>query len=234
MDENSIIFLQNKYTKWYNNIITNANTRSITGYIERHHIIPKSLGGNNTKDNLVRLTAREHFVCHLLLTKMTYGYNKVKMLHALGKFVQTNHLQDRNINARRYDIARKAIIEARTGTKRPGVGGVKKGNIPWNKGIKQGPHSEESNRNRSATLTGRKRTDEFCQRVSKGKKGHKSGMTGKKHSEETKIKMSSPRGKQGPQRRTDNCPYCSDLMVTSKHIKFCKIKAKKLEWMKIK
>ena len=103
--------------------------------------------------------------------------------------VQTNHLQDRNITARHYDIARKAIMKARTGTKRPGVGGVKKGNVPWNKGIKQGPHSEESNKNRSATLTGRERTPEFCQRVSEGKKGHKSGMTGKKHSEETLQKM---------------------------------------------
>jgi hypothetical protein len=111
------------------------------------------------------------------------------MLHALGKFVQTNHLQDRNLTAQQYNIARTAIMTARTGTKRPGIGGVKKGNIPWNKGIKQGPHSEESNRNRSATLAGRQRTEEFCKKVSKGKKGHKSGMTGKKHSAETLEKM---------------------------------------------
>lgn len=189
MDENQITFVDNKYTKWYYSIISNAKTRSTTGYIERHHIIPKSLGGNNTKDNLVRLTAREHFVCHLLLTKMTDGNNKIKMLHALGKFVQTNNLQDRNLTARQYNIARTAIMTARTGTKRPGIGGVKKGNIPWNKGIKQGPHSEESNRNRSATLAGRQRTEEFCKKVSEGKKGHKSGMTGKKHSAETLEKM---------------------------------------------
>jgi hypothetical protein len=189
MDETQIIFADNKYTKWYDSIIVNAKTRPTTGYIERHHIVPKSLGGTNEKDNLVRLTAREHFVCHLLLTKMTDGYNKIKMLHALGKFVQTNHLQHRNLTARQYDIARTAIIEARTGTKRPGIGGVKKGNVPWNKGIKQGPHSEESNKKRSVTLTGRKRTDEFCQKVSEGKKGHKSGMTGKKHSKETLQKM---------------------------------------------
>ena len=120
---------------------------------------------------------------------MTDGNSKIKMLHALGKFVQTNHLQDRNLTARQYNIARTAIMTARTGTKRPGVGGVKKGNVPWNKGIKQGPHSEESNKNRSATLTGRERTPEFCQRVSEGKKGHKSGMTGKKHSVETLQKI---------------------------------------------
>ena len=189
MDDNQIIFADNKYTKWYDAIIANAKIRHTTGYVERHHIIPKSLGGSNTKDNLIKLTAREHFVCHHLLTKMTDGYNKIKMLHALGKFVQTNQLQDRNITARHYDIARKAIMKARTGTKRPGVGGVKKGNVPWNKGINQGPHSKESNSRRSVTLTGRKRSAEFCQKVSEGKKGHKSGMTGKKHSEETLQKM---------------------------------------------
>ena len=28
-------------------------------YVEKHHIIPKSEGGTNDKDNLVNLTARE-------------------------------------------------------------------------------------------------------------------------------------------------------------------------------
>jgi hypothetical protein len=63
-------FLQNKYTRWYFNIISNAQNRDIVGYIEKHHIFPKSLGGSNHKDNLVKLTAREHFICHWLLTKM--------------------------------------------------------------------------------------------------------------------------------------------------------------------
>lgn len=67
----SFKFLQNKYTKWYFNIVSNAMGRSTSGYTERHHIFPKSLGGGNNKENLVDLTAREHFICHRLLTKMT-------------------------------------------------------------------------------------------------------------------------------------------------------------------
>jgi 5-methylcytosine-specific restriction endonuclease McrA len=66
----SFNFLQNKYTKWYFNIIFNAQNRDISCYAENHHIIPKSLGGSNKKENLVKLTAREHFICHWLLTKM--------------------------------------------------------------------------------------------------------------------------------------------------------------------
>lgn len=63
-------FLKNKYTKWYVNIISAAQSRDITGYTEKHHIIPKSLGGSNKKENLVKLTAREHFVCHCILVNI--------------------------------------------------------------------------------------------------------------------------------------------------------------------
>lgn len=76
------MFAQNKYTKWYYNIINRAIDRPTNGYVEKHHIIPKSMGGSNDKSNLVCLTGREHFVCHLLLTKMVEGRNKHKAMKA--------------------------------------------------------------------------------------------------------------------------------------------------------
>jgi hypothetical protein len=182
-------FLENKYSIWYYSIINNAQGRIVVGYIEKHHILPRSLGGSDDVSNIVNLSAREHFVCHLLLTKMTTGEDKIKMQHAVGKFIQAAPWQARSFTSWEYKTIRETISKVRTGTKRPGIGGVKKGTIPWNKGIKQGPHSEESNKKRSATMTGMKRSDEFCQKVSAGKKGHKAGMTGKKHSEETLQKM---------------------------------------------
>lgn len=182
-------FLENKYSIWYYKIINNAQRRNVFGYIEKHHILPRSLGGSDDISNIVNLSAREHFVCHLLLTKMTIGDARIKMQHAVGKFVQVAPWQERSFTSWEYKKIRETISKARTGTKRPGIGGVKKGNIPWNKGIKQGPHSEESNKKRSATMTGRKKPDGFGKKVSEGKKGHKAGMTGKKHSEETLQKM---------------------------------------------
>ena len=67
-----MIFSDNKYTRWYYQIINQAQNRMLTNgvYTESHHVIPKSLGGNHTKKNLVKLTAREHFIAHWLLTKM--------------------------------------------------------------------------------------------------------------------------------------------------------------------
>ena len=75
-----MIFINNKYTRVYYNIIDRAKSRSISSYTEKHHIIPRSMGGTNYSDNLVALTAREHFVCHLLLTRMTTGIDKKKMV----------------------------------------------------------------------------------------------------------------------------------------------------------
>jgi len=85
-------FIENKYTKWYFGIITKAQSeqRQKGGdvYYECHHILPKCMGGTYANKNLVLLTAREHFVCHWLLTKMTRSEMKAKMYYAFSAFHQ--------------------------------------------------------------------------------------------------------------------------------------------------
>lgn len=76
------------YQKIYNQIVEKAKNRMLEGYKEKHHIIPKCLGGNNDKDNLIELTAREHFLCHMLLCEIYPNENKLKhalFLMAIGK-----------------------------------------------------------------------------------------------------------------------------------------------------
>jgi hypothetical protein len=103
-----MIFIDNKYTKWYNNIISTAKSRiSITGYTEIHHIIPRSMDGSNDFENLVKLTAREHFICHLLLTKMTYGNNKTKMNFAFWCLCNRMKNNILTINSRFYQKAKE-------------------------------------------------------------------------------------------------------------------------------
>jgi hypothetical protein len=58
------------YTRIYNQIVERAQTRKLKGYIEKHHIIPKCIKGLNIKENIVELTAREHFLCHRLLCEI--------------------------------------------------------------------------------------------------------------------------------------------------------------------
>lgn len=57
-----------------------ARFRSLTGYKERHHVVPRCLGGTNAKDNMVNLTAEEHFVAHQLLVRI-YP-NDIRLLSA--------------------------------------------------------------------------------------------------------------------------------------------------------
>lgn len=71
------------YQKIYNKIIENARIKEKnreSGYYEYHHIIPLCIGGEDNSDNLVKLTLREHYICHKLLTKI-YPENK-KIIHA--------------------------------------------------------------------------------------------------------------------------------------------------------
>ena len=117
-----MIFIQNKYTKIYYSIISRARSRDLPKetYTEKHHIIPKSLGGGNSKDNLAVLTAREHFICHRLLVRMTTGNYRHKMINAaIG--MKRNKNGARYINSRLYDITKleyaKVMSERRKGSK---------------------------------------------------------------------------------------------------------------------
>lgn len=58
------------YKRIYDRIIERAKERVPEGYVERHHIIPRCMGGSDEKDNLVALTPEEHFLCHVLLVKI--------------------------------------------------------------------------------------------------------------------------------------------------------------------
>jgi hypothetical protein len=103
-----MIFTKNKYTKWYFNIIENAKKRLPNFEGEIHHIIPKSLGGSNKNENLVKLLHREHYICHLLLTKMLEDKNSIiKMCWALHRLTFSKTI----FNSHQYEISRKIHIK---------------------------------------------------------------------------------------------------------------------------
>lgn len=63
------------YSRIYRNFIADRRhlEGSLKGYIERHHIIPRSLGGADEAENLIGLTPEGHFFAHLLLAKIHGG-----------------------------------------------------------------------------------------------------------------------------------------------------------------
>jgi hypothetical protein len=58
------------YQTHYNKLIQKAQARTLGGYCEVHHIVPKCMGGSNDLSNLVKLTPEEHYVAHQLLVKL--------------------------------------------------------------------------------------------------------------------------------------------------------------------
>lgn len=89
--------LRNKYSNWYFNIVENAMARnwsraSANQYVEKHHIVPRAISMQQKNEgDVVFLTAREHFICHLLLPKMLVGEDKRKMNFALIRLVTGNN-----------------------------------------------------------------------------------------------------------------------------------------------
>ena len=105
-----MIFLANKYSNWYYQIIQRSQSRERNPLLlyEKHHIIPKSLGGSNDKKNLAHLTLREHFLVHRLLAKMTTGQNNIKMVWAIHRMLYAGN---RIVNSHTYEICRRQFVE---------------------------------------------------------------------------------------------------------------------------
>lgn len=105
-----MVFINNKYTKIYYQIIDRAKSRVTDEYTENHHIIPDCFfinrkrkgkpgwleGNPEDKDNKVQLIGQEHFICHWLLTKMIDGPGRISMEHALL------NMRAKNKNQKRY------------------------------------------------------------------------------------------------------------------------------------
>lgn len=100
------MFSENKYTRWYYQIVNHCKMVHPDGYSERHHIIPRSLGGSNDPDNIVVCSARHHFILHALLVRMTSGEARGKMWWALHCMTMNGHGQARYVNSRLVHHAR--------------------------------------------------------------------------------------------------------------------------------
>jgi hypothetical protein len=85
------------YQRIYDNIIQRGKTRILEGYKEKHHIVPRCLGGTDDEFNLVSLTPEEHYLCHLLLIKI--HPNNIRLVRAAMFMVSANKDQQRNNKA---------------------------------------------------------------------------------------------------------------------------------------
>lgn len=192
------------YLKVHDQIINRGKTRKLTGYKERHHIIPKCMGGGNSKDNLVDLSAREHFIIHWLLHRIYPDNGSLAIAFYRCANIKNGLLP----SSRSYEEARKVSSNAQSIMKKQkykdgeitvwnkGLSGYsissenmkgkepwnkgKTGFIPWNKGLTK--HTDER-----LKLSGEKVTKQLKENYASGK--IKPPMEGKFHTQESKDKV---------------------------------------------
>lgn len=96
------------YVKHYNKLIERAQGRAISGYKEKHHVIPKCMGGTDSILNLVELTPEEHFLAHQLLVKI--HPNNRSIICALSRMICVSEKHKGNRSAcKMYGWIRRAI-----------------------------------------------------------------------------------------------------------------------------
>lgn len=153
------------YQKIHDDLISRAkseNRKKVKGgvYYENHHIIPVCLGGDNSKQNMVLLTGREHFIVHKLLHSI-HPQNK-SIWFAMAMMTGMNGGgRGYKVSSREYDR-----IMADLGKR---MSDLNMGRESWNKGMTM--------------------SEEFCKKDSESCMGRTPWNKGGKISDKTRIKM---------------------------------------------
>ncbi len=199
------------YQKIYDAIIEKAkseNRKKGNGtYYESHHIRPKCLGGSDKEYNRVLLTAREHFVCHKLLTKIYPNNYHIELAFVtMALYISTTH-QRIKLSSRDFQYARELQVIANAEAKRGNKNRLgkkhkhpesakkriseytkahtpkfafKKGCIPWNKG-KKNIYSDETKKKMGEKNVGKTLSNEHKEKISNKNKGKKKGYMSLEH-----------------------------------------------------
>jgi len=175
---------QHHYSR-YQRLMDALKGQFVDGYCEVHHIVPRSLGGSNDKDNLISLTPRQHYIAHWILARALGGSA------ARAFFMMSNFGKYGKVNSTTYAIARKEysglVSEQMIGRIMPPVSDEtkeKQSNAKLGKRL-----SVEHIENVRQSQIGRKLSDEWKANVSKGKRGKSNGKLGCVVSEETKKRI---------------------------------------------
>lgn len=204
--------MQDTYKEFIHNIL-NTRGRFACGdeYHERHHIVPKCMGGGNEEDNLIDLFAREHYEAHRLLASENPDNRGLVYAWSCMAFVSRNDTQRYQLTAEEYEEVRKAFSKAATGKEMTEETRAKLS-------IRHtGLHKGEKNNFYGVHMTGdsnpfygHKHTEEAKKKMRDNHadfSGEKNPFYGKHHTEESKIKIKENR----PSTAKFNNPACKPV-----------------------
>lgn len=182
------------YTKIYNSLVSNRKEmlRSKRDAVyERHHILPKSLGGTDDSENLVLLTPREHYIAHWLLVKIYAGPSKAKMAYAFLQMARGSNSRGTGVSSRQFDRTKQELSKYTKGSFHPNWG-------------KSKPMSEEHKIKIGNSLRGVEKSDAHKKSLSESFKGKPKTMT---EANALRLKILSA-GNVGRVQPKVICPHC--------------------------
>lgn len=174
------------YAKIYESLISRAHGRVLEGYTEKHHIIPRCLGGQDTPDNIAILTAREHYLAHLLLVKM-HPKNHQLVYAASMMCSPSGRLQ--RYNNRQYEWLKIQRAEAMSILHKGKIIGEDTRQKLREKNKNYRPTEDAKERSRQAQI-GHTVSKETRDKISAANKGHSRGK-GRSLSEEHRAQISA-------------------------------------------
>ena len=187
------------YEEFINNILeTRGRFACGDEYHERHHIVPKCMGGGNEEENLIDLFAREHFEAHRLLALENPENYKLVAAFSMMAFPKSRN-QDRPLTPEEYEEARILFGKLHSGKNHPLFGHTgaaapmygKRHTEESKKKIKEN-HSDISGVNHP--MYGKHHSEDTKKKIRENRadlSGEKSPWYGRKHTEETKQKISN-------------------------------------------
>jgi hypothetical protein len=203
------MYLNNKYKRIYDRLIKRGLKRDFIEIFESHHILPRSCGGSDDSNNLVKLTPREHLIAHMLLPKFTIGEAKNKMICAYA-IMSGRKDYGVSFNSRSYQRFKeeysKINSESVKGSKNP-MYGIRK--IGENNPFYGKKHTEETKKRISDSLLGQsynkgiKKSDNHKKNLSKAKKEHWNNL-----SKEEKKEMGDLISQGWANKALMKCPHC--------------------------
>lgn len=189
------------YKEFIDNILeTRGRFNCGEEYHERHHIVPKCMGGTNEEENLIDLFAREHFEAHRLLALENLDNDSLILAWTMMAWAKNDNEQRYEVTAEEYEFAKIALSQIqsklKSGCNNPMYGKTTIGNTGKKASAKTRKKMSDSHKNpseetRRKMSEGQKErwTDELKEEW--GNKMSKEGnpFYGKRHSEKTKNKI---------------------------------------------